>query len=80
MNTSIALASTGLAKPGLRLTNPRRSFGLAALLKLLATWEDRKRFRLQLQAMVIANPHLIDDIGMTARQVEAEIAKRFWQG
>ncbi|EHK54991.1 hypothetical protein MAXJ12_22541 [Mesorhizobium alhagi CCNWXJ12-2] len=25
------------------------------------------------------NPHLIDDIGLTKRQVEAEIAKRFWQ-
>ena len=26
-----------------------------------------------------ANPHLIDDIGLTRRQVEAEIAKPFWQ-
>ena len=25
------------------------------------------------------NPHLIDDIGLTRRQVEAEIAKPFWQ-
>jgi len=25
------------------------------------------------------NPHLIDDIGLTKRQVEAETAKRFWQ-
>jgi uncharacterized protein YjiS (DUF1127 family) len=25
------------------------------------------------------NPHLIDDIGLTRRRVEAEIAKPFWQ-
>ena len=25
------------------------------------------------------NPDLIDDIGLTKRQVEAEIAKPFWQ-
>jgi uncharacterized protein YjiS (DUF1127 family) len=25
------------------------------------------------------NPELIDDIGLTKRQIEAEIAKPFWQ-
>jgi uncharacterized protein YjiS (DUF1127 family) len=29
--------------------------------------------------MAEANPHLIDDIGLTRHQVEAEIVKRFWQ-
>ena len=40
---------------------------------------ERIRFRWQLQQMSKDNPHLIDDIGLTRRQVEAEIAKRFWQ-
>jgi uncharacterized protein YjiS (DUF1127 family) len=29
--------------------------------------------------MAKANPHLIEDIGMKKWQVEAEIAKPFWQ-
>ena len=29
--------------------------------------------------MLKDNPELIDDIGLTIRQVEAEIAKPFWQ-
>ena len=40
---------------------------------------ERIRFRWELEQMSEANPHLIDDIGLTRRQVEAEIAKPFWQ-
>jgi uncharacterized protein YjiS (DUF1127 family) len=57
----------------------RRHYGLATLRSTIATWEERKRFRWDLEQMSEANPHLIDDIGLTKRQVEAEIAKRFWQ-
>jgi uncharacterized protein YjiS (DUF1127 family) len=35
---------------------------------------------LDLKRMLRDNPHLIDDIGLTRQQVEAEIAKLpFWQ-
>ena len=57
-----------------------RPYGLATLRSIVARWEERKRFRWALKQMSKANPHLIDDIGLTRRQVEAEIAKPFWQG
>ncbi|HTV69146.1 MAG TPA: DUF1127 domain-containing protein [Rhizobiaceae bacterium] len=56
--------------------------GLAALAtrrSIIATWSERMRFRWDLQQMASANSHLIDDIGLTTRQVEAEISKPFWQ-
>jgi uncharacterized protein YjiS (DUF1127 family) len=58
---------------------PGRRGVLAALRDTLEAWEGRARFRWELRRMAEANPHLIDDIGLTRRQVEAEIAKPFWQ-
>ncbi|MGE3831161.1 MAG: DUF1127 domain-containing protein [Parvibaculaceae bacterium] len=57
----------------------RRHYGLAALRSMIAAWDKRKRFRRELAQISHANPHLIDDIGLTKRQVAAEIAKPFWQ-
>jgi uncharacterized protein YjiS (DUF1127 family) len=57
----------------------RRHFSLATLRSIIATWSERIRVRWELEKMSKANPYLIDDIGLTKRQVEAEIAKRFWQ-
>ena len=56
-----------------------RRYSLAILRSIFATWDKRKRLRSELEQMSKANPHLIDDIGLTKRQVEAEIAKPFWQ-
>lgn len=50
---------------------PRRS--------LLAAWRWRIRFRWELARKAQENPRLIADIGLTRRQVEAEIAKPFWR-
>jgi len=52
---------------------------LTTLPSIIATWRRRIRFRWELEQMSRANPHLIDDIGLTRRQIEAEIAKPFWQ-
>ncbi|MBP0582007.1 DUF1127 domain-containing protein [Labrys sp. LIt4] len=52
---------------------------LTALPKMIAIWRQRIYFRRELEEMAKANPHLIDDIGMKKWQVEAEIAKPFWQ-
>lgn len=52
---------------------------LASPRSLIAAWRERIRFRWALGQMSEANPHLIDDIGLTKQQVEEEIAKRFWQ-
>ncbi|RWO60393.1 DUF1127 domain-containing protein [Mesorhizobium sp.] len=57
----------------------RRQHSLATLRSIIAAWDDRKRFRWELEQMAKDNPHLIDDIGLTRRQVEAEIAKPFWR-
>jgi uncharacterized protein YjiS (DUF1127 family) len=57
----------------------RRDYSLATLRSIVATWSERIRVRRKLEEMSKANPHLIDDIGLTRRQVEAEIAKPFWQ-
>jgi uncharacterized protein YjiS (DUF1127 family) len=56
-----------------------RHDGLAALRGIIAIWDGRIRLRWKLAQMSRDDPRLIDDIGLTRRQVEAEIAKRFWQ-
>jgi uncharacterized protein YjiS (DUF1127 family) len=57
----------------------RRHYSLATLRSIIATWRWRIRYRWELEQRSKANPHLIDDIGVTRRQLEAEIAKSFWQ-
>jgi uncharacterized protein YjiS (DUF1127 family) len=56
-----------------------RRYGLATLRNVMAIWDKRKRFRRDLAQMSRDDPHLIDDIGLTRRQAEAEIAKPFWR-
>jgi uncharacterized protein YjiS (DUF1127 family) len=57
-----------------------RRYSLAALRNAITTCRQRTRFRWDLKRISEANPHLIDDIGLTRRQVEEEIAKLpFWQ-
>ncbi|WP_234716900.1 DUF1127 domain-containing protein [Ensifer adhaerens] len=57
----------------------RRHYSLATLRSIIATWDERKRVRCDLERKLKEDPYLIDDIGLTRRQVEAEIAKPFWQ-
>jgi uncharacterized protein YjiS (DUF1127 family) len=57
----------------------RHHYSLATLPGVIATWRRRIRFRWELEQKAKANPHLIDDIGLTRSEVEAEIAKPFWQ-
>ncbi|WP_244481917.1 MULTISPECIES: DUF1127 domain-containing protein [unclassified Rhizobium] len=52
---------------------------LRTLRGLILTWRRRDRFRWELRQKSRDNPHLMDDIGLTRWQVEAEIAKHFWQ-
>lgn len=46
---------------------------------VVATWRWRMRFRWELDQKSKDDPRLIDDICLTTRQVETEIAKPFWQ-
>ena len=56
-----------------------RSLSPLALLELLSLWQTRARVRRQLASLARAHPYLIDDIGLTRRQVGLEIAKPFWR-
>ncbi|WP_245279162.1 DUF1127 domain-containing protein [Mesorhizobium loti] len=81
MTNCLALASRQAVlrcAPG-EQASPRR-YSLAALRSTIAASRARARFRWDLKRISEANPHLIDDIGLTMRQVEEEIAKLpFWQ-
>ena len=58
----------------------RRRYSLASLRNTIAAWRHRTHFRWDLKRISEVNPHLIDDIGLTKRQVDEEIAKLpFWQ-
>ena len=57
----------------------RQPGSFAVLFDLVSTWEERARFRWQLDEMIKANPHLIGDIGLTRQQADTEIAKPFWR-
>jgi uncharacterized protein YjiS (DUF1127 family) len=48
------------------------------LRSLIAAWHERAYFRWQLARMARETPELIDDIGLTMAEVNAEIAKPFW--
>jgi uncharacterized protein YjiS (DUF1127 family) len=57
-----------------------RRYSLAAFRDLIAVRRKEARFRFDLRRIARDNPHLIDDIGLTKDEVEAEIAKLpFWQ-
>jgi len=57
---------------------PRRD-SPATLLDIITVWEERRRFRWELEEMAKTNPHLITDIGLTKEELEAEVAKPFWK-
>ncbi len=46
---------------------------------VLTTWQERVNRRRHLKKIMGANPHIVEDIGMTVSEAEIEIAKRFWQ-
>ncbi|WP_457583883.1 DUF1127 domain-containing protein [Ensifer canadensis] len=47
--------------------------------RLLVIWDERLRFRQQLEMMARHTPELLDDVGLTKAQVERETRKPFWQ-
>ncbi|QJP14930.1 DUF1127 domain-containing protein [Starkeya sp. ORNL1] len=80
--STLASAPHHAARPGTPVGQAeasRRHDSLATLRSIVATWRWRIRFRRELELKSLASPHLLDDIGVTRRQVEAEIAKPFWQ-
>ena len=79
---TLATAPRQAAQPGTSVRPAgvsRRPYSLATLRSIIATWRKRRCFRRDLEEMAKANPHLIADIGLKRWQVEAELAKPFWQ-
>ena len=79
MNDTFACASHPATWPEKPAAPANASRHLTSPRNVIAAWRERIRFRWTLKQMAEANPHLIDDIGLTRHQVEAEIVKRFWQ-
>jgi uncharacterized protein YjiS (DUF1127 family) len=81
MNKTLASVPHQAARPGMLVGRAsRQRYSLATLQSMIAAWREQTRFRWDLKRMSEANPHLIDDIGLTRQQAEAEIAKLpFWQ-
>ncbi|RWB73471.1 MAG: DUF1127 domain-containing protein [Mesorhizobium sp.] len=78
MNDTFAPSTCLAAAPAMHMG--RRRHGLAALRSLIAEHRKQAYFRFELKRMARDNPYLIDDIGLTKKEVEAEIAKLpFWQ-
>ncbi|UIJ96511.1 DUF1127 domain-containing protein [Sinorhizobium meliloti] len=65
--------------PSVVTETPRRPYRPATIRSIIVTWDERKRFRCELEQKLKDDPHLISDIGLTKLEAEAEIAKPFWQ-
>lgn len=48
-------------------------------LLIFRTWKERTRRRKDLKERLSTNPQLIEDMGLTRAEAEAEAAKRFWE-
>ncbi|WP_156528634.1 DUF1127 domain-containing protein [Sinorhizobium glycinis] len=48
-------------------------------IRLLMAWDERLRFRAQLARMAEHTPELLNDVGLSQAQVDAEISKPFWR-
>jgi uncharacterized protein YjiS (DUF1127 family) len=80
MNDTLASAPHQAARPGTHVEPAEMSRPLLTTLRsIIAAWDERKRFRWELEQCRRTIPILIDDIGLTRPQVEAEIAKPFWR-
>ncbi|MBN9253353.1 MULTISPECIES: DUF1127 domain-containing protein [unclassified Mesorhizobium] len=81
MNDTLCAAQRRAIRPAVSPTELSGPFhALATLRGRIAAWRERAYFRWELKRIARDNPHLIDDIGLTKRQVEDEIAKLpFWQ-
>jgi len=68
-----------LARPTTTADAPRRRHNPAALRDVIVVWGRRMDFRAELTRLAKDCPELIDDLGLTMRDVEREIGKPFWR-
>jgi len=80
MDDGLASAPHQAERPGMPVESADVSRRYPATLRgIVETWRWRIHFRWELEQKLKDNAHLVDDIGLTRRQLGAEIAKRFWQ-
>ncbi|ANN61228.1 hypothetical protein A9174_03635 [Mesorhizobium loti NZP2037] len=80
MTNIFASAPHQAVRCGARVGQTSRRYSLATLRNTIAAWREQTRYRWDLKRISEVNPHLIDDIGLTRREVDEEIAKLpFWQ-
>jgi uncharacterized protein YjiS (DUF1127 family) len=46
---------------------------------LVAVWRERRWYRKELRRLASDGSHLVDDVGLKPSELQAEIAKPFWQ-
>jgi uncharacterized protein YjiS (DUF1127 family) len=49
-------------------------------LHTIGVWRCRLRHREALASLAKMGPHILEDVGLNAEQVEAELRKPFWKG
>jgi uncharacterized protein YjiS (DUF1127 family) len=78
--STISLRSSHATLAGLRPVRPSRRSAwqtrLTDALDLVLSWHERARQRRQLQSL---SDYMLHDIGVGRADVEAEVAKPFWQ-
>ncbi len=77
--SSLASAPHLAASQGRLLELPSATRRPNSLRTLVSVWRRRVRLRRELEEKLRAAPHLMADMGITEREVEAEIAKPFWR-
>lgn len=78
-NAPFPIASPQAPAPKTPRSRTRSHSPVETLKRMVAAWRERNHFHLELERKLKGDPHLIDDIGLTRRQVEEELARPFWQ-
>ncbi len=58
---------------------PDGLYGKGAMGRVIYTWEERIRARRELARLASEAPELIQKMGFTMAEVDAELAKPFWR-
>lgn len=48
-------------------------------IQVWAEWQRRRRYRKDLKRLILAGPHMIEDIGLTLEEARREIQKSSWR-
>ncbi len=52
---------------------------IAGLRAIWAEWQIRRRYRKDLERLLLVGPYMIEDVGLTLEEAHREIEKPLWQ-